>query len=263
MSAISEEIFNEAKSRLRRIETDHGVRILYAGEFGSRARGIESRDADYDVRFLFVRPVAEYLKLSAPPAMITQKEGPWDIRGLCLREALMRLKAGDPATVSWLYTDPVYRNHPLFETEMRKRLEMLAPLTKIWWHYRRRAESLNEELGTNETVTLKTLTSIVEASLSLLWVEQCKSLPPMGFTELASTLVTGDAKRNQIIELAEKKKASDEAAEARRADYPVVDECLALALAATPPEGDLAAQVDEDDLNEFFLKWVGYHKPLG
>ena len=49
---------------LRSIEAEHGVRVLYACESGSRAWGFASPDSDYDVRFVYVRPLDGYLSLA-------------------------------------------------------------------------------------------------------------------------------------------------------------------------------------------------------
>ncbi len=40
------------KERLKEIEAEHNVEILYAVESGSRAWGLASQDSDYDVRFI-------------------------------------------------------------------------------------------------------------------------------------------------------------------------------------------------------------------
>ena len=47
-------------SRLHEIEAEENVRIVYACESGSRAWGFPSADSDYDVRFLYVRPMEWY-----------------------------------------------------------------------------------------------------------------------------------------------------------------------------------------------------------
>lgn len=52
------------KERLDGIEQRYGVRILYACESGSRAWNFASKDSDYDVRFVYVRPLSWYLGIS-------------------------------------------------------------------------------------------------------------------------------------------------------------------------------------------------------
>ncbi len=50
-------------SRLMDIERSENVKILLAVESGSRAWGFPSPDSDYDIRFIYVRPVRRYLSL--------------------------------------------------------------------------------------------------------------------------------------------------------------------------------------------------------
>ena len=57
------DILKEIQDNLTAIEKQHGVRILLAVESGSRAWGFASPDSDYDVRFVYVRDEADYLRI--------------------------------------------------------------------------------------------------------------------------------------------------------------------------------------------------------
>lgn len=63
------EITQSIKERLSQIEERENIRIIYAYESGSRAWGFASPDSDYDVRFVFVRPVQDYLRVDNFPVL--------------------------------------------------------------------------------------------------------------------------------------------------------------------------------------------------
>ena len=54
---------NAIEHELDLLSAVRDVNVLVAVESGSRAWGIASRDSDYDVRFVYTRPVDEYLRL--------------------------------------------------------------------------------------------------------------------------------------------------------------------------------------------------------
>ncbi len=57
------DIIAKIDQKLNEIEQTEGVHILHAVESGSRAWGFASPDSDYDVRFVYVRPKKDYLRL--------------------------------------------------------------------------------------------------------------------------------------------------------------------------------------------------------
>ncbi len=68
--------------KLREIQTKQNVKIIWAIESGSRAWGFESIDSDYDVRFIYVRTINDYLKLKEPRDVIEwQLDDVLDING--------------------------------------------------------------------------------------------------------------------------------------------------------------------------------------
>lgn len=53
------------QDELKKIEEAEDVKIIMAIESGSRAWGFASPDSDYDVRFIYVRNTADYLRLDS------------------------------------------------------------------------------------------------------------------------------------------------------------------------------------------------------
>ena len=60
---ISSKMQNVIEEQLKEIEEKENVKIIYCVESGSRAWGFASPDSDYDVRFIYVRNTADYLRL--------------------------------------------------------------------------------------------------------------------------------------------------------------------------------------------------------
>jgi len=98
-------------ARLREIESAESVRILYACESGSRAWGFASTDSDYDVRFIYLRPVDWYLSIDLERRRDVIEypiQDLLDINGWDLRKALRLLRRGNPPLVEWLGSPIVY-----------------------------------------------------------------------------------------------------------------------------------------------------------
>jgi len=97
-------------SRLDQIETQHGVKILYACESGSRAWGFPSTDSDYDVRFLYVHPAEWYLSVDEKRDVIERPLTPenFDIGGWDLRKALRLFRKSNPPLLEWLGSPNIY-----------------------------------------------------------------------------------------------------------------------------------------------------------
>ena len=76
-------------AKLKEIEARENIRILHCVESGSRAWGFASPDSDYDVRFLYVRPLEYYLRLDKTRDVIEwQLDETLDINGWDLQKGL-------------------------------------------------------------------------------------------------------------------------------------------------------------------------------
>ena len=81
----------EILQRLSDIEAKYDVKILLAVESGSRAWGFESKDSDYDVRFIYVHKKDWYLSLIEGRDVIEEldPDGVLDLAGWDLKKALL------------------------------------------------------------------------------------------------------------------------------------------------------------------------------
>lgn len=108
--SIPTEARRHIDSLLDRIEHEHGVTILFAVESGSRAWGFASPDSDYDVRFVYVRPLDWYLSLRRRRDVIELPiVDDFDVNGWDVRKALGLLVKGHPVLLEWLCSPIVYR----------------------------------------------------------------------------------------------------------------------------------------------------------
>ena len=120
---------------LREIEQRERVKILLAAESGSRAWGFASPDSDYDVRFFYVRPREEYLKLEKRRDVIELPlSDVLDINGWDLDKALRLLHSSNPTMFEWFASPIVYRDSE-FRQRMQGALKEYFSVGKSLHHY--------------------------------------------------------------------------------------------------------------------------------
>ena len=96
-------------SKLHEIEKENNVKILLAVESGSRAWGFASPDSDYDVRFIYVRPKEDYLRLENVRDVIELPiDDVLDINGWDLQKTLRLLYKSNPTLFEWFSSPIVY-----------------------------------------------------------------------------------------------------------------------------------------------------------
>ena len=176
------------EARLDGVEAEHGVRILWAVESGSRAWGFPSPDSDYDCRFLYVRPRADYMSLWRPRDVIeTPMDAVLDVNGWDLMKAIV-LAVGSNATVSeWLRSPLVYRGQEDFAAQMSALCTRLVDPARVRSHYVHvgRAHWERSGAGRGEPVALKKLLYAVRPAAALRWMRlhDCPT-PPMDLPTL-------------------------------------------------------------------------------
>lgn len=174
-------------SKLNEIENRENVKILLAVESGSRAWGFASPDSDYDVRFIYVRPKEDYLRLEKTRDVIELPiEGELDINGWDLDKTLRLLRASNPTLFEWFSSPIVYRE-TAFAQEFRSIMQRYFSSKRGLSHYLSMASSNYREYLKSNTVKAKKYFYVLRPVLACRWILDKGTPPPMLFSELMET----------------------------------------------------------------------------
>ncbi len=170
--------------KLDEIEKRENVRILLAVESGSRAWGFASPDSDYDVRFIYVRPKEDYLRLEKTRDVIELPiEGELDINGWDLDKTLRLLRASNPTLFEWFSSPIVYRETS-FAQVFRSIMQRYFSSKRGLSHYLSMASSNYREYLKGDTVKTKKYFYVLRPVLACRWILDKGTPPPMLFSEL-------------------------------------------------------------------------------
>lgn len=92
------------KNQLRSLSEENGVTVLQASIVGSRAWDMASDESDYDVRFIYVHELREYLKVHSAKRSISVMGDNVDIAGLEVTHAAKLILSGNPNVVEQVYS---------------------------------------------------------------------------------------------------------------------------------------------------------------
>ena len=195
---------DEINALLTRIEADHGVRILYACESGSRAWGFASPDSDYDIRFIFRRAMADYMGIvPCQDAFDVPIEDDLDAGGWDVRKALGLMGKSNGPLLEWLHSPVVYREEEGFLDRWRTTAqEVFVPDASIY-HYKGLAKQMVMGKLQDEQVRAKDYLYALRSILAAKWVQEKGTIPPVPFAEVLA--VAPEAIQQQVPDLLEHK----------------------------------------------------------
>ena len=95
--------------KLRQIEVDEDITILYAAEAGSRAWGHYNDKSDYDIRFIYKHNnLSDYLTIDKKRDVYEFDDGEYDIVGWDIKKALNLHYKSNPNLREWLISPVKY-----------------------------------------------------------------------------------------------------------------------------------------------------------
>ena len=199
------------RSHLRQIEGAENIRIVYACESGSRAWGFASTDSDYDVRFLYVRPLAWYLSIDDRRDVLERSiSDGLDISGWDLRKSLRLFLKSNPPLLEWLGSPIVYLEQYTVAAKMRRLAPEYYSPTACLYHYLHMARGNFRDYLRGDTVWVKKYFYVLRPILAMNWIEKGLGVVPTDFRVLVGQLVTQPQLKSEIDRLLRVKAAGAE-----------------------------------------------------
>ncbi len=170
------------------IAKQHNLKLLYACESGSRGWGFPSPDSDYDVRFIYVRPLPFYLSVEERDDNLSfPVNDELDIYGWDIRKVLQLIRKSNTTPFEWLQSPVVYAGKPQFREELWTLCQQyFSPRANIH-HYLGIATGALESMKENE-IKIKKLFYVLRPLLSAMWCLDKGSIAPMTIGPLMTLL---------------------------------------------------------------------------
>ncbi len=203
----------EIRASLLEIQSQENSIILYACESGSRAWGFPSKDSDYDVRFIYIRPPDWYLSinLEAKRDVIERPiNDQLDINGWDLRKALQLLYKSNPPLLEWLGSPIVYLEQHSIGEKMCELAKNCHSAKACMYHYLHMAEGNYREYLKGEVVWIKKYFYVLRPILAINWLEQGLGIIPTEFEKLVSGVLSDELLIRNINNLIEQKRLGAE-----------------------------------------------------
>lgn len=256
INLTSQSIILQIQEKLTEIEAQENVTILLAVESGSRAWGFASPDSDYDVRFIYVRPMADYLRLDEPKDVIEwQLDDVLDINGWDLKKALTQFRRGNATLFEWSNSPIVYKRTEDWDRIYDAAKSYYSAKAGIC-HYYGTAKNTFVTYLQEEKVKYKKYFYALRPLLACKYIEEYNCPPPVLFDDLLKLSLPEELQKG-IRELLEIKKRTDE--KELKSQMPVIYDFIASELEVQKNISDTMADDHNKDwsaLNEVFRRVI-------
>ena len=209
--------------KLREIQHDNKIRILYACESGSRAWGFPSPNSDYDVRFIYAHDLEWHLSLRDRKDTIDLPiNDDLDIGGWEIKKALGLLWKSNPPLLEWLQSPMVYYSESKFLNDIQSLCSDYFSPIAVMHHYLSMSKKYFDACQQTDQVKLKKYFYALRTAIAGKWVRERESIPPIELPKMFG--VVSDKIQDKIEELITIKSQQNE-------DYlherePLIDEFL-------------------------------------
>lgn len=252
-----EEITHEITAKIKELEKDRAIEVLFACESGSRAWGFPSIDSDYDVRFIYRHPIKWYLTIKDKADVVELPVNSLlDINGWDLKKSLKLLVKHNSALYEWVRSPIVYAENSSFKNAFIDiSNKCFSPIAGMH-HYLSSSRKYYEKCIGSDKVKLKTYFYCLRSALASLWISDHRTVPPMELCKLLPLINHKTELLHRITVLQQLKAAHSESYLHPREPeldsflFQTITLCQSVALSLP------SVRVDEEALNTFFQQMV-------
>lgn len=174
--------------KLRQIETEYGIRILYAAESGSRAWGTSAEQSDFDVRFIYIHRQEDYLQLNQKRDVLEFPiRNGWDMCGWDLTKVLRQLYKSNSQIYEW-YHSPIIYVDTGFSERFRPILDAYFSTKTAANHYLHQADLKRKKYQKTDLPKVKYYLYILQHIAAAQWVLDHHAPVPVSFQTLITLL---------------------------------------------------------------------------
>jgi len=201
-------VLQRIEELLKQVEAEKNVRILYACESGSRAWGIESPNSDYDIRFIYVHELSEYLSIiDRKDTIELMTEDDMDLVGWDIKKMLRLMLRSNASPLEWIRSPHVYRKDASFyEDWLKLAPQYIIPKVLIHHYLGLTKQSLKRGISEDDqSIGIKTYFYVLRPLLSAMWLVDKNEVPPIVFTELCALIQSNKELMHAIHDLHQRK----------------------------------------------------------
>ncbi len=175
-------------NKLKDIEITHGITILYACESGSRAWQFPSPDSDFDVRFIYIRPVKFYLSIFDNDDQLSFPiNDELDIYGWDLKKVLKLIRKSNTTPFEWLQSPIIYIEKTNFRSSLWSLCQGYFNKKSNIHHYLGIAKSALDTVH-NDEIKIKKLFYVLRPLLAARWCLTKNTIAPMTIEPLMEAM---------------------------------------------------------------------------
>lgn len=175
--------------RLRQIEQEHHIRVLYAVESGSRAWGTNSDQSDFDIRFIYIRPREDYLRLEGIRDVLEfEISDKWDMVGWDLQKALRLLYSSNSQLFDWLKSPVVYWDDG-FSQRFTTVAQPFFHIPTVALHYASQSDIHRKKAIREDPAKVKQYLYALQHLLASRWVLEHRCPVPLDIRKLMAELL--------------------------------------------------------------------------